>query len=106
MRAIHQEQLQERGRSLADAWKAVFSELKTMLAFFAEPEGTGVELTAEQLFRTVQTFHREVEQAVREISEQPEHFMQAYTAKMGQPRAGSSRQRSRPKGHARSNIVS
>lgn len=85
MRAIFNGALEGRSEALVGAWKNAVTELRNMLKFLAEDEGTSVEKSAQDLFATVQEFVREVQQAAHQIMEQPDRFQQTYAINVQQP---------------------
>lgn len=80
LKAVHQEQLLPMQQHLNESYRCLRPRLSETLGFFAEAETPSVEAAAEQLFKTLHAFKKDVASASAEILAQPRRFLKAYAA--------------------------
>lgn len=79
---VHRDTFAVRAAELSKAWATSRAELESLLFFFAErwDPTVGIEVAAENLFKTVEEFRAGFCLAAREVDEQPERFAKVYAA--------------------------
>jgi len=102
LKAVHQELLLRLRQQLEESYSGLQPRLSETLSYFAETQTPSVEVAAEQLFKTLHVFKKDVASASAEIVAQPRRFLKAYASGAAAEAAAEEQRASQQKVRARS----